>query len=111
MIASATGASSTWIFSPERRKPSPSGSAFGLASAEPKRLTREQHRGQEGLRREGATERLEHSDELRHAEVRTAQRFGKGNARPAEVRHLLPELAGEAGGIGAVSERTHPGDG
>ena len=59
----------------------------------------------------GATERFEHRDEFRHAEVGAAQLFGEGDARPAEVRHLLPELAGEAGGIGAVAELTHPGDG
>ena len=84
---------------------------LALASAQPERLARQEHRGEEGLRREGAAERLEHRDELRHAEVGATQLFGEGDPRPAEVRHLLPEFAGEAGGIGAVSELAHPGDG
>jgi len=88
-----------------RRQP---GLLLRLAAAARQRLGPQQQRAQEGLRHQPAAQRLEHRGQLGQAHLRSAEALGQQDAHPAELRHLLPEVARESRGVVGVPQRAQP---
>ncbi len=70
---------------------------------------RRPHRRQEGTRRDGRAQRLDHDHQLRHAEPGATVGLGQVQAEPAEVGHLLPDCGQRL--IGRVEQRSGLGAG
>ena len=78
-----------------------------LAAAEQQSVAAEQHRRDEGLRREHATALAEHHPKLAVAHVGAADGLGERNADPAELAHLLPEIPVNPVASPPVAELSH----
>jgi hypothetical protein len=83
----------------------------GLGAAQQHGVPAQQHARDERLGREHSPALAEHDAELAVAHVRTANVLGERDSEPAELGHLLPQPAREAGLIPRVAERAHPLDG
>ena len=80
------------------------------AAANKHRVRTEKNRRQQRLRHEVAPELFEHARDLDVAHAEPAVLFGDRDRRPAELRHLCPELRRIAGGVIAVTKLANPRD-
>src|SRR6266702_4044820 len=79
--------------------------ALRVGAAEQDRVRAEEDGRQHRLRHEAAPELLHDDHQVPVAEPEAAVLLGQDDARPAEPRHLAPELAREAVRVGRVAQR------